>query len=60
MKTPSKLKMTLKIEDTKSTTSTTLLSKLEIEFAVMKEKYEALGMQTCSENTAFWAKTTKP
>ena len=29
------------------------LSKLEIEFAVMKEMYAALGMHTCSEKTTF-------
>ena len=29
------------------------LSKLEIEIAVMKEMYTALGMHTCSEKTTF-------
>ena len=35
------------------------LSKPEIKFAVMKEKYAALGMHTYSEETTFKAKTTK-
>ena len=30
-----------------------MLSKPEIEFAVIKEMYAALGMHTCSEETTF-------